>query len=98
MGILIYQIPFIHKQDQSFPLFNDIIQNGFVLFAEPFFPINQHQRHITMFNGSLGTKGTVKFNQKKLLEIALGLGFIKTGIRSKDGKPVGYEMEKILGK
>ena len=42
-------------------------------------------------------KGTVKFNQKKLLEIALGLGFIKTGIRSKDGKPVGYEMEKNLG-
>ena len=33
----------------------------------------------------------------QLLEIALGLGFIKTGIRSKDGKPVGYEMEKNLG-
>ena len=62
MGILIYQIPFIHKQDQSFPLFNDIIQNGFVLFAEPFFPINQHQRHITKFNGSLGPKTAVEFN------------------------------------
>jgi hypothetical protein len=38
----------------------------------------------------------VKFNQKKQLEIALGLGFVKTGIRSKDGKPVGYDMEKNL--
>ena len=41
-------------------------------------------------------KGTVKFNQKKLLEIALSLGFIKTGIKSKDGEPVGYDMEKNL--
>ena len=39
---------------------------------------------------------TVKFNQKKLLEIALSLGFIKTGIKSKDGEPVGYDMEKNL--
>ncbi len=41
-------------------------------------------------------KGTVKFNQKKLLEIALNLGFVKTGIISKDGNPVGYDMEKNL--
>ena len=41
-------------------------------------------------------KGTVKFNQKKLSEIALSLGFIKTGIKSKDGEPVGYDMEKNL--
>ena len=41
-------------------------------------------------------KGTVKFNQKKLLEIALKLGFVKTGIRSKDGEHVGYDMEKNL--
>ena len=47
-------------------------------------------------NGFTKLKGTVKFNQKKLLEIALKLGFVKTGIRSKDSEPVGYDMEKNL--
>jgi len=41
-------------------------------------------------------KGTVKFDQKKQLEIALKLGFIITGDLLKDNKPVGYDMEKIL--
>ena len=41
-------------------------------------------------------KGTVKFDQKKQLEIALKLGFIITGDLFKDNKPVGYDMEKIL--
>jgi len=41
-------------------------------------------------------KGTVKFDQKKQLEIALKLGFIIIGDLFKDNKPVGYDMEKIL--
>jgi len=41
-------------------------------------------------------KGTVKYEQKKQLEIALKLGFVITGDLYKDGKAVGYDMEKIL--
>ena len=41
-------------------------------------------------------KGTVKFDQKKQLEIALKLGFIITVDLLKKNKPVGYDMEKIL--
>ncbi len=41
-------------------------------------------------------KGTVKFEQKKQLEIALNLGFIITGNMFKNNKSVGYDMEKIL--
>ena len=41
-------------------------------------------------------KGTVKFGQKKQLEIAEKLGFIKTGILYKEKKAVGYSMEKNL--
>ena len=47
-------------------------------------------------NGFKKLKGTVKFNQKKQLEVALKLGFVITGDLFKDGKPVGYDMEKIL--
>jgi len=39
-------------------------------------------------------KGTVKFEQKKQLEIALKLGFVITGEVFKDNKSVGYDMEK----
>ena len=41
-------------------------------------------------------KGTVKFEQKKQLEIALKLGFIITGEVFKDNKSVGYDMEKQI--
>jgi len=41
-------------------------------------------------------KGTVKFGQKKQLEIAQKLGFVITGTLFKDNKPVGYSMEKKL--
>ena len=41
-------------------------------------------------------KGTVKYEQKKQLEIALKLGFVITGDLYKDGKAAGYDMEKIL--
>ena len=41
-------------------------------------------------------KGTVKYEQKKQLEIALKLGFVITGDLYKAGKAVGYDMEKIL--
>lgn len=41
-------------------------------------------------------KGTVKYEQKKQLEIALKLGFAIKGDLYKDGKAVGYDMEKIL--
>ena len=41
-------------------------------------------------------KGTVKYEQKKQLEIALKLGFVITGDLYKDGKAVGYDMEKML--
>ena len=47
-------------------------------------------------NGFKKLKGTVKFNQKKQLEVALKLGFVITDDLFKDGKPVGYDMEKIL--
>lgn len=47
-------------------------------------------------NGFKKLKGTVKFDQKKQLEVALKLGFIITGDLFKDGKAVGYDMEKTL--
>ena len=47
-------------------------------------------------NGFKKLKGTVKFDQKKQLEIALNLGFEITGKIIKDGKSVGYDMEKNL--
>ena len=47
-------------------------------------------------NGFKKLKGTVKFDQKKQLEIALNLGFEITGEIIKDGKSVGYDMEKNL--
>jgi L-amino acid N-acyltransferase YncA len=40
--------------------------------------------------------GTVKFEQKKQLEIALKLGFIITGEVFRSNKSVGYAMEKNL--
>ena len=41
-------------------------------------------------------KGTVKFKQKKQLEIALKLGFVITGKVFRENIPVGYDMEKTL--
>ena len=41
-------------------------------------------------------KGTVKFNQKKQLDIALKLGFKIIGKVFRDNKEVGYDMEKTL--
>ena len=47
-------------------------------------------------NGFKKLKGTVKFDQKKQLAVALKLGFVITGDLFKDGKAVGYDMEKTL--
>ena len=41
-------------------------------------------------------KGTVKFDQEKQLEVALKLGFVITGNLFKEGKAVGYDMEKKI--
>jgi len=41
-------------------------------------------------------KGTVKFNEEKLLDIAEKLGFKIIGKVFRDNKEVGYDMEKIL--